>query len=253
MRSEFRCPHCGHKQVESTRLISTFCRACGRHYSVGNGPSRCVTEKKTPIASQVLICHRCGQHQRVSVHAQVTLCPQCNTSISLTDVVIAQSSFQEIDTRGQLTILPTAHLEARFSICGSALIKGKFSGILVCEQTARLFGEGRCRAQLIAKRIVVEPEADLCFHLPLCTEELVVYGKLAATIRCSGIVRIHKRGSLEGPVRARGMEVSKYGTYTGDLYIHRDEPKEMLPTPLGEFPQLKANMQRRISSGESLI
>ncbi len=256
-QSEFRCPHCGHTQVESSHLISTFCRACGQHYSVEptkSTPIRKKQDSKKAIITQALICHRCGLHQRVSVHAQTTLCIQCSTSIHLTDVLIAQSTSQEVDTRGELTILPEVCLEGGFSICNSAVIKGKFSGILLCEQTVRFFGEGRCRAKLRAKRVVIEAGADLYFHFPIYTEELVVYGQLAASILCRGIIRIHRKGFLDGLVRARAMEVFKFGRYTGNLHIHCDEPQEAPPAPFEKFPQLKPHrFKRRIPSGESPI
>jgi cytoskeletal protein CcmA (bactofilin family) len=104
---------------------------------------------------------------------------------------------------------------------------------------------------LQAKRIIIEPEADLCCHFPLCTEELIIYGQLAATILCKGTVHIHRYGCLEGSVRARGMKVAKYGVYVGDLQISAEEPKESSEIPFKEFPQLK--LKRRRSIGESPI
>jgi cytoskeletal protein CcmA (bactofilin family) len=164
------------------------------------------------------------------------------------------STSLEIDTRGQLTISPKGSLEGGVSICGSAVVKGKFSGILFCEQTARLFGKGRYRAQLVAKCVLVEREADLFFHFPICTEKLIVQGHLTSAILCRGSIHVQKKGVLEGPSWARAIEVAKYGYYTGNLHIRQDEPKESPRFSFKEFPQLSPNkQQRRIVSGESPI
>jgi cytoskeletal protein CcmA (bactofilin family) len=81
----------------------------------------------------------------------------------------------------------------------------------------------------MAKQIVIEKEAHLCLHFPLYTEELIVYGKLIATIYCRGMVHIHKKGFLEGPVWARGIEVSRHGHYSGNLQIQ--DKVEEIPAP----------------------
>lgn len=253
--NQSRCPYCGHGQTESSHLISTFCRGCGRYYSASERENTSLApapNKKKAISYREVTCHRCSQYQHVSTHAKTTLCIQCNTSISFTNVHVAQIS-QEIDTRGQLTISPKGYLEGGLSICGSALIKGKFSGILICEQTARLFGKGRYRAQLIAKSVLIEPEADLYFHFPVCAEELIVYGQLTAATLCKGRIRVQKKGLLYGPGWARAIEVAKYGRYTGHLHIDKDEPKRIPTPPFGEFPQLRPHQYRRILSGESPI
>ncbi len=256
--SQSTCPYCGHTQAESSRFISTFCRACGQYYSVSNVksvPLIPVQSGRRTILTRELICHRCGQHQQVSAYAKTTLCIQCSAAINLTNVSIVYSTSQEVDTRGQLTISPEGCLEGGLSICGSAVIKGKFSGILICEQTVRLFGKGRYRGQLIAKCVFIEREADLYFHFPICTEELIVYGQLtSAAILCRGPIRVQKRGVLEGPGWARAIDVAKSGHYTGNLHIHQDEPKEPPRFSYKEFPKLNTNRyQRRIVSGESPI
>ena len=257
-QSNFRCPHCGHEQTESTHLISTYCRACGQHYSVEKALNSAeqgrISEGKEAIATRALRCYRCGQHQQVSVHAQVTLCSQCNASISLVDVVVAKPTSQEVDTRGQLTIFPEGYLGGRLSICGSALIEGKVSGILFCEQTARLSGKGRSSMRLTAKRIVVEQEADLCFHFPLHMEELIVYGQLTGVILCTGTVRIHRYGVLDGSVQAHSIEVTEKGSYLGDLHINHGKQKEPSLPHFEKFPQLKPKRKkRRILPGKSPI
>ncbi|PWU11909.1 MAG: hypothetical protein C5B47_00135 [Verrucomicrobia bacterium] len=250
------CPHCGHTQAEPSQFISTFCRGCSRYYSVRNAKTVSLVpiQSKRTILNRNLVCYRCGQHQRVSAYAKTTLCVQCNTAISLTNVSITHSTSQEIDTRGQLTISPTGYLAGGLSVCGSAAIKGKLSGILLCEQTIRLSGKGRYRAQLIAKCVLIERDADLYFHFPICTEELIVYGQLASAILCRGPIRIRKKGFLEGPAWARAIDVAKNGRYVGNLQIHQDEPKESPRISFREFPELSTNKhRRRIVPGESPI
>lgn len=255
--SQSICPYCGHTQAEPSRFISTFCRACGQYYAVRNIkslPLIPIQSGRRTILDRKLICHRCGQHQRISAYAKTTLCIQCSTAIRLTDVSITSSTSQEVDTRGRLTIFPKGSLEGGLSICGSAVIRGKFSGILFCEQTARLFGKGRYRAQLVAKCVQIEREADLFFHFPICTEKLIVYGHLTSAILCRGPIHVQKRGVLEGPSWARAIDVAKSGHYTGNLHIRQDEPKDPPRFSFKEFPKLSPNrQQRRIVSGESPI
>src|SRR4029453_1429633 len=88
------CPHCGFVQNESTHALSTYCRSCGEYYKISAAHDERADKRPPGMVGRAvkqifsrpprqIHCHRCRATHEVSGHAQSTICPGCNTSITL--------------------------------------------------------------------------------------------------------------------------------------------------------------------------
>jgi len=229
-KKPFHCPKCGFVQLEPPHLISTYCRACGDYYEVMRpGASKrpnAVFPPIPPITGQRkdVFCHRCGTTHSVSLHARSTICPGCNAGIDLVDIEFLTPASRPVDTRGNLFVGPEAALGSSWIICGSARIEGKVSGPLCAEGEVVLATKASLVCDIHAPSVLVDKHARVHLTAPVETDALVVKGHLAGIVRCRGLVRIMRGGSLEADVHARAVIVEKGGWLLGDLRIDRTQP-----------------------------
>ena len=227
-KAPFHCPHCGFVQHEPVQLISTYCRSCGSHFEIAraNTPAEKVPAVK-PIGSRTVFCHHCQRAHKVSGHAQSTICPGCNASIELRDLVFSSQVSRPVNTRGKLTIEPGGSLNCALIICGEALIEGKINGALFCEGTVRLACSGKSSGRITAKFLIIEKGAQVELVHLVKTTDLVVNGRARGNFECDGSVRISKRGILEGRITARSVVVERGGILLAESSIQpvqRDDP-----------------------------
>ena len=234
-----RCPHCGFVQDEPEHLISTYCRGCGSYYKVFTGPANPVFPGRSRHAqrgprrristrpTREVCCYHCSQIHEVSEHARTTFCPNCQAAIELYDITISSRTSKPIDTRGNLTITPSAYISSALIVCHEALVAGRISGTLICEGALRLASSGRLSCQMSARSIVIEKEARVELSYPIKTGELVVYGQVAGSFECTGRIWIDKSGLLEGRIAAQSVVVERGGTLLAQSSVrpaHRHEP-----------------------------
>jgi len=243
-----RCSHCGNLQQEPAHVLSTYCRACGEHFTVAAAKEQAAAPAAPKVGFMTRLvrtaiqrpprkvrCYACGNTHEASGYAASTICPHCSGYIDLRNVVISNRTTRVVDTRGHLHIERAGFLNNASTICGSALIEGQINGRLYCDDLVRLSGKGRCGAEFSANKIVVEKTADLYITHPLRCAEALIRGHVAGRILCSGTVRVFKTGLLEGDVHAKAFTVDKGGAYQGNISIGRMEP----PHPPTDHPGVK--------------
>jgi len=225
-KAPFHCPHCGFVQNEPPHLISTYCRSCGSHYEVAAGKSLArkpmagllgSTVRQT--AARVVHCHHCGRDQDVSFHAKSTICPGCNVSIELEDLIFSSPVSRPVNTRGKLIVEPGGSLNSTLIICGEALIEGRINGALICEGTLELACKARLTQSITATSIIISKDAHVEMVQPVKTTNLVIRGRASGNFECSGRVTISKRGVLEGRLVARSVVVEPGGSLLAESTI----------------------------------
>lgn len=230
------CPHCSASQDEPVHVQSTYCRACGQYFQPdkkeGNPGKSALHSQKARKALKTIRCFVCGAGHEVSTFAETTMCPGCAAHIDLRNIRISRPVTRMIDTRGALHITREGSLANNSTICGTAWLEGGWTGRLYCDGEARLDCRGHFSSQLIAQKVIVGSRADVRLDLPLHVAELEVKGRLVAPIRCSGRIRILKRGCLEGEIYAKSFTVDKGGSYSGALSISSLEA----PAPPSDHP-----------------
>ena len=225
-----KCPHCGFVQDEPAHALSTYCRGCGEYYKISAGhderPDKSRSEGVVGRAVKQIFsrpprqvhCHKCGTTHEVSGHAQITICPGCNTSIELGDLTFSSNVSRPVDTRGKLTVTPSGYLNNAFIICGEGLIEGRLTGTICCEGTLTLACSGKVSCKVTSETLVIGKGAHVDLTYPTVARTLTVYGHIVGDFTCEGL-RILKGGSLEGNVSARSVIVERGGTFRADSVI----------------------------------
>jgi len=244
----FGCPFCGHTQLEPPQLQSTYCRACGEHFEVARGEAdepahdflATLLRPRLPGHREIQ-CGVCGGIHRISRHIDTTCCPYCCELIDLRDVIIPTHVSDTIDTQGRITILRGGHLNSTRTRCGSAVIEGLISGALTSTGTIEFRTSGRLLCAIDAPVVVFAKGSDITMPLPIDADEVHVHGRVHATIRCRGLLRITKRGLVEGSISARSVIVDKGGSCLGQVTIsargNNRQKKADEPTQTGLLPE----------------
>lgn len=240
-KAPFECPHCGFVQHEPPHLISTYCRSCGSHYEVAaakarRDPASGIVGASAPRPVRPVHCHQCGGEHHVSPSAVSTICPGCNASIDLGDLIFSTSVSRPVDTRGRLVVEAGGCINNTRIICGEALIEGKINGRLICEGELHLACKARLAHAVSASSIVIHKDADVEFVQPIKTADLVVHGRASGTFECTGRVKISKRGVLEGRLVARSVVVERGGSLLAASSIRSAKPLAQNPARRPESP-----------------
>jgi cytoskeletal protein CcmA (bactofilin family) len=252
-----RCPHCGFVQDEPEHLISTYCRGCGSYYKVVPSSAtfaqftRQAARRRTRRRAAILPpreiwCYHCDQVHEVSGHARTTFCPECHAAIELSDITISSRTSRPIDTRGNLTVTPSGYISSALIVCREALIAGRVSGTLICEDALQLSYSGRLSCQMQAKSIVIEKGVRVELSCPIKTNDLTVYGEAVGNFECAGRIWIDKGGLVEGRIAAHSVIVERGGTLLAESSIQPKpkegpiEPEDDLDTLIRREPPLPA-------------
>ena len=238
------CPHCGFKQLESPYAKSTFCRKCGGHYEPGKPPApkksdgssflERVGQLFNPQKTREITCFDCGAVQTISASSTSSLCPRCSTYIDVSDFRINTPFSRLIQTQGVVRIEAKADVTSSKVACREAYIEGKLRGNLLCTGTAYVDYEGKISGSLEAKHVQIKKGCDAEFIRTIKARSIEIAGKISANLRIDGVVKILKRGRLEGGVYARSIIVEKGGVFLGELSI--GQPAEPVQPELEAAP-----------------
>lgn len=108
-----------------------------------------------------------------------------------------------------------AHLNSSCVICTDAVVEGRISGTLYCENNLELHGSGRVGFQAFARSVRIGKSARLELGFPLAAGSLEVRGHLHGPVVCSDEIIIRKGGSLLGSFEARRVVVERGGILEG--------------------------------------
>ncbi|MDD5200716.1 MAG: polymer-forming cytoskeletal protein [Terrimicrobiaceae bacterium] len=181
--------------------------------------------------------------------AQAVHCPACGAVINLHDVEITGHSTAVVQTHGTVHVGRDGFLNSTRVTCGNAFVEGRIAGKITCSGTLRLKGDGPCRAQIRARRLLIDRGTNLRFPYTISADEIVIRGRIAADIHCAGALHVGRHGGLEGDVQSRAMVVDKGGSYAGAVEI---SPGIARPAPAApERPDVKVipGWQARLAFG----
>jgi len=244
------CPHCAAKQQESVFAKTTFCRKCGQYFDLERKAApvplgakdasffgrftRFIRQEKI----RTIHCFDCKGQQQVSSFAKSSFCPHCGGYIDLRDFKITGNFSRSIQTQGLITIGPKGDVASSKIGCGSAILRGKLQGNLVCTGTARIKTKNRIVGGIDAQHLIIEKRSDIEFARTIKASIVEIHGKMSARIVADS-VKISKTGILEGTVYAKSISVDKGGIFHGELVIGRKEMSqpELIPptTPAGDL------------------
>ncbi|XHR29377.1 MAG: polymer-forming cytoskeletal protein [Chthoniobacteraceae bacterium] len=166
-----------------------------------------------------ITCFDCGAVQTVSSSSSSSLCPQCSAYIDLSDFKINAAFSRLIQTQGTVVLGAKADVTSSKVACRQALIKGKLRGNLLCTDSATIKYKGKISGAVEARKLIIARGANVEFVRPVKAKFVEIFGTVSANLHVDGIVKIVKRGRLEGTVEARGIVVEKGGIFLGELSI----------------------------------
>ena len=256
------CPHCASRQQESVFAKTTFCRKCGQHFDlerkaapVPQGATessffsrftRFIRREKI----RTITCFDCKGQQQISSFAKSSFCPHCGGYIDLRDFKIVGNFSRSIQTQGLIAIGPKGDVTSSKIGCGSAIIRGKLQGNLVCTGIARIKSKNRIVGGIDAQHLIIEKRSDIEFARTVKAGAVEIHGKISARITADS-VKISKTGVLEGTVYAKSINIDKGGIFHGELVIGRKEmaQPELIPTaqPAGDL--FEFGKQRAVAGG----
>jgi len=247
------CPHCGFKQLESSFAKSTFCRKCSEHYDIGK-PAPKPRDTRPSLFARLgkmlsghreweITCFHCSARQVVSNSAKSSSCPQCGVYIDLSDFKIKESINRTIETQGHLHVTAKGDITSAKVLCREAYVEGNVRGHLVCSGEAKIRLKGKLLGTVDAKRLTVEKRSDVEAMRPIKAKTVTIRGKLNGHLQVDGLVRVEKKGWLEGTIIARAIEVEKGGVLLGELTIGSQKLSQPELLPLDPPPDEGENGQ----------
>jgi len=227
------CPKCGHTQQEPAAAYSSVCKKCRQHFRLDEvlpasersltAPAAPRSRPQTPAAPRrevrTVTCFQCGTVLEVSPSAQSTMCKRCSSHMDLRDYQITNAVSKNFRTRGRFVIEEGGYVFNTETFAGEAIIKGRFLGKLVVEQSLEVHRSAEIKGTFSAGRLVIP--AGTVFRWPdtLALGGADVAGELIANVKSTGTIVLHPGARLFGDLEARDLIVESGAVLVGRLRI----------------------------------
>lgn len=164
-------------------------------------------------------CFECNHLQLVPLVATSTQCARCSIYISLVDHVITGPWSQNIRTRGNVTVKRRGNVSGCDIACHNLEVEGKINASVDCSGDAVFRNSGRVMGSMHCRHLEVAKKCDVIFPQGVMTESADIEGTVLGNITCSGTIRIHKTGRVEGNATARSVDLKDGGVLSGRMSI----------------------------------
>lgn len=171
------------------------------------------------LQTRTITCFDCAESQEVSSNATSTICPSCSAYISLRNVEIKNETRQKIRTCGDVIIHKKAAHHGSSLECRNLKVLGALSGNVECSGDAVFQSECRILGVFTCNRLIIRRRAQVAFLQPVYAQELEIYGKVTGDFYCSGVVTIHRGGTVHGDVLAKSLVTNPGGVLDAGLRI----------------------------------
>jgi cytoskeletal protein CcmA (bactofilin family) len=213
------CPHCGHRQPESSAAISTYCKACGRHFEVRAAPPPARAAETPAPERRRITCFACGTELEVSPNAQSTMCKRCSAHIDLQSHHITGPVSKNFRTKGCLIIEPKGYLLNSEAHVGEAVIKGRFIGKLRVEGALTIHSSAEIKGTFNAGRLVIPAENHFYWKDPIRVRSAEIAGELAASLEAADTITLKSTARMFGDLTARHLIVEPGAVVVGEVRI----------------------------------
>jgi cytoskeletal protein CcmA (bactofilin family) len=195
-RIELVCPKCENHQFEPAMVISTLCRSCGFHMDIRDGKpvlrpkpaTKLATAGKPPI-----------QHASTGI-ANAGLKP-----IKREGIGFFRKMFQGEPEKRSVDCFHCGRVfevvrDAQSSQCPKC-------GGYISLKDFEVENDWRRRIQTRGDVMILKSGSIIGVHVQC--HDLTVFGKLAASVDCSGVLRIRSHGKIVGNVKCRELRVER--------------------------------------------
>jgi cytoskeletal protein CcmA (bactofilin family) len=208
-RIELVCPKCGHRQGEPAMVISTQCRSCGCHMNVMDGKPvlrpKHATKLATPGKPPV-------QHPSTG-NAATALRPPKREGMGF-----FRRIFQGEPEKRPVDCFRCSHVfevvrDAQSSQCPKC-------GGYISLRDYEVNTDWRRRIQTRGDVMILKNGSIIGVNVQC--HDLTVFGKLTASVECSGTLRIRSHGKINGSVNCRELRVERGAEVEFQGEVHAD-------------------------------
>ena len=213
------CPHCGHQQPEPPAAFSTVCKKCRRHFHVQEvlKPSPKAVERVRE--QRQITCFDCGTELQVAVSAESTMCKRCGRYVDLKDYRITNAVSKNFKTKGTFVVEPKGYVFNTDAVVGDAIIKGRFLGKLVAEQSLTLYSTAEFKGSFKTNRLMIPAENHFRWKEPIRTGSAEIAGELAANLEAEHTIVLKSTARMFGDLRSRNLVVEAGAVVVGNMRI----------------------------------
>ena len=213
------CPHCGHPQAEPRTAFSTVCQKCHGHFHV----QEILHPVRKPVAvapeKRQVTCFDCGMELEVPVSAESTMCKRCSRYVDLKDYKIANAVSKNFKTKGKFIVEAKGFVFNTEAIVGHAVIKGRFFGKLMAEQSLTIHSTAEIQGRFRTARLVIPAANHFRWPEPIMVVSAEIAGELANDLSAKGMVVLKSTARLFGNLAARALVVEAGAVVVGCLRI----------------------------------
>jgi cytoskeletal protein CcmA (bactofilin family) len=195
-RIELTCPNCGNHQLEPGMVVSTLCRSCGFHMDIQDGKpllrpkhaTKLATAGKPPI-----------QHASTG-GADAEPKPARREGVGFfRKIFLGEPEKRSVDCFHCGNIFEVVR-DAQSSQCAKC---GGYISLKDFEV------DNDWRRHIQTRGDVMILKSGNIIGVPVQCHDLTVFGKLATSVECSGILRIRSSGKIVGNIRCRELRVER--------------------------------------------
>jgi len=213
------CPHCGHQQPEWRSAFSTNCRKCARHYRVQEAlnPAPKAPDRAPP--QRHITCFECGAELDVPASAKSTMCKKCSHYLDLHDYDINTAVSKNFKTKGRFVVEPKGYVFNTETVARDVVIKGRFHGKLIAEQSLTIYTGGEIKGTVAAAHLIIPAENHFRWPAGFKIGSAEIAGELVTTLRAAGTVTLKSTARWFGDLTAQSLVVEAGAVIVGTLKI----------------------------------
>jgi len=213
------CPHCGHQQAEPRTAFSSNCKKCGQHLRIQEILRPAPKAAEQGPARKRVTCFECGAELEVPVSAESTMCKRCSRYVDMKNYVINSAVSKNFKTKGSFVIDPKGYVFNTEAVVSDAVIKGRFLGKLLAEQSLTIYSTAEIKGSFKTARLVVPAANHFRWPEAIKIGTAEIAGELAANLFASDTVILKSTARMFGDVEARNLVVEEGAIVVGRIRI----------------------------------
>jgi cytoskeletal protein CcmA (bactofilin family)/DNA-directed RNA polymerase subunit RPC12/RpoP len=213
------CPHCGHQQAEPRTAFSSNCKKCGQHLRIQEILRPAPKAAEQGPARKRVTCFECGAELEVPVSAESTMCKRCSRYVDMKNYVINSAVSKNFKTKGSFVIDPKGYVFNTEAVVSDAVIKGRFLGKLLAEQSLTIYSTAEIKGSFKTARLVVPAANHFRWPEAIKIGTAEIAGELAANLFASDTVVLKSTARMFGDVEAKNLVVEEGAIVVGRIRI----------------------------------
>ncbi len=208
-RIELICPKCENRQFEPAMVISTICRSCGFHMDIRDGKPVIKLKQATKLATAG---HPPIQHASTGgANAEVK-------PVKREGVGFFRKIFQGQTEKRSVDCFHCGKVYE--VVCDAQSSQCPKCGGYISLKDFEVDNDWRRRIQTRGDVMILKSGSIIGVHVQC--HDLTVFGKLAASVECSGTLRIRSSGKIIGNVKCRELRVERGAEVEFQGEVHTD-------------------------------